>query len=708
MRNFIIKLHITLLFPFSFSFSQDLTLEYIFQEPGIINPRPSLKTINTKFSKIFYYADEDFDGKLSLFDYNYFTGEYFKYENVVDEPSEFVILPSGDALCIFDGDIYISNEFCQNRSFSRDIKLTETPEQEYSPQIISESLIVFRRKGNYYLLMFDEKKASKEFVLTNDESDSVSYQLSAFYSGRDLVKIFMIRYDNSPKKEFIFPDYTDELVKIKKGKRGFSNISFHEIIILPGKDSIIRGTGFYFPDSSVYSASSVFYSYDGISLVIDSDSKYRNVRKIFRYESESKKMTEIYSEYFSEWYERHSNKTCFIDSNTIIFESERDGFNGLYRLNINDLDIKRISPPGCTIVESFATAGIDKIYFIANIKKPWEYNLYETDFYGDNLKNVFNIPGSISDIKLSGDNRYIFIKHSHIIQPPELYVIDTETFSSMRITNTVSQAFASINWVIPEIINFRNQEDGETIHAFLYKPRNFKKGEKYPLICFVHGAGYLQNVTAAFSPYQDNFMVNTFFTERGFVVLDVDFRGSAGYGMKFRNKTYKNLGYWEVSDYISGILYLDSLGIIDRSRVGIYGGSYGGFVTLMSVFRRPDVFSCGVSLRAVTDWKNYYYSNPWYTMARLGDYNDENRFYYEISSPLTYAENLSVPLLLTHGMLDDNVFFQDMVELTQKLIDSRKDFEIMIHPSESHSYYRQTSWLDLYKRIWRFFEKNLK
>jgi dipeptidyl aminopeptidase/acylaminoacyl peptidase len=129
----------------------------------------------------------------------------------------------------------------------------------------------------------------------------------------------------------------------------------------------------------------------------------------------------------------------------------------------------------------------------------------------------------------------------------------------------------------------------------------------------------------------------------------------------------------------------------------------------MSVFRHPEYFKAGVALRAVANWKNYFYSNRWFTAARLGNYFDEDvKQYYELSSPITYAENLQVPLLITHGMKDDNVFFQDAVQLIQKLIENKKDFEVMIYPGEYHSFHKQSSWLDQYKRIFRFFDKNLK
>jgi dipeptidyl aminopeptidase/acylaminoacyl peptidase len=302
-----------------------------------------------------------------------------------------------------------------------------------------------------------------------------------------------------------------------------------------------------------------------------------------------------------------------------------------------------------------------KIYFNANKEHPYEYFIYETDFEGVTLKQLTSESGEDEELKISPDGRFLFYEHSFINKPNELYQLNLEDYGSRQITNTISPRFTSIEWKLPEVITFPNEEDGATIYAFLYKPEDFSSRKKYPLICFAHGEGYLQNVTYGFSPYQDNYMVNTFLTGKGFVVLDIDFRGSKGYGKEHRNKTYRNLGYWEVSDYISGINHLNKLGIIDINKVGIYGGSYGGFLSLMASFQHPEMFKAAVALRPVCNWKNYYYSNRWYTLARLGPYNDENKIYYEISSPVTYAENLQVPLLITHGMLDDNVFFHDMV-----------------------------------------------
>ena len=694
----------------------DITLEYIFQDTNIINPRPSLKFINTNSSKIYYYADDDFDGRLSLFDFNYSSFETYKYNDTMVAASEYVISPGGDALCVIKGDVYVSKNFTSTGEFTKDIRLTETDQYEYSPVLINNTAM-YRRSGNYYLRVFNGSgPVTNELELTGDESDSISYQVMAntlTYNDTSgtLIRILFARYNNSGKKELVFPDFTGEYVKAQKQKRGISSVKFLEFEIrYSGNDSLYsKVTQITLPDSVRYSVNYASYSPDAAEIIFDAETLNRKTRKLFLYNISPQQVNEIYSENDDAWFERHSNATFFLNENDIFFESEISGYNNLYKINKDGSGFGKIAGGNYTIPESAVDRKSGTVYFIANQEHPCEYYIYSSGLNGDNFKQLTFDKGDAEDLKISADGKYLFYSHSYLDKPNELYMYDLLKNTAAQITSTVSPAFSQVQWVLPGLITFQNEEDRELIHAFLYKPANYNPKKKYPLICFAHGAGYLQNVTMGFSPYRDNFMVNTYLTSLGYIVLDVDFRGSKGYGREFRNKTYRNLGYWEVSDYISGINYLSNSGLIERNNVGIYGGSYGGFITLSAMFSHADIFKCGAALRAVSDWGNYSFNNWWYTLARFGDYDDEDvKQYYRLSSPLYYAEGLKGPLLLLHGMLDDNVFFQQSVHLTQKLIDLKKDFEIMYYPMENHSFHRQSSWLDQYKRISKFFEKNLK
>jgi dipeptidyl aminopeptidase/acylaminoacyl peptidase len=237
----------------------------------------------------------------------------------------------------------------------------------------------------------------------------------------------------------------------------------------------------------------------------------------------------------------------------------------------------------------------------------------------------------------------------------------------------------------------------------LYIASNHKPGG--PAVLFVHGAGYLQNVHRWWSQYYREYMFNHLLMERGFVVLDIDYRGSAGYGRDWRTGIYRHMGGKDLTDHVDAVNYLVNEFGVDPKRVGLYGGSYGGFITLMAMFTQPDVFAAGAALRPVTDWAHY---NNGYTGNILNlPQNDAES--YKQSSPIYFANGLKGALLICHGMVDVNVNFQDTVRLVEKLIELRKtNWEVAPYPVEDHGFEREESWADEYKRILKLFVDNLK
>jgi dipeptidyl aminopeptidase/acylaminoacyl peptidase len=224
-------------------------------------------------------------------------------------------------------------------------------------------------------------------------------------------------------------------------------------------------------------------------------------------------------------------------------------------------------------------------------------------------------------------------------------------------------------------------------------------------VLFVHGAGYLQNVHRGWSSYYREYMFHHLLASKGYTVLDLDYRGSAGYGRDWRTAIYRDMGTPELEDYVAASNWLtENLGI-PAERIGIYGGSYGGFMTLMALFKEPDEFGAGAALRSVTDWAHY---NHWYTSRILNQPQDDPEAYRR-SSPIYFAEGLEDPLLIAHGMVDTNVHFQDVVRLSQRLIELGKtDWEMAVYPVEGHGFVRPDSWTDEYRRILELFERTLR
>ena len=273
-----------------------------------------------------------------------------------------------------------------------------------------------------------------------------------------------------------------------------------------------------------------------------------------------------------------------------------------------------------------------------------------------------------------------------------------------RLTHTISEAFLAKPWVAPQVVAIDSSHTEQPIYARVYLPEGYTEGEPRRAVVFNHGAGYLQNSHLGWSGYFREFMFHSFLVKQGYVVLDMDYRASRGYGRDWRTAIYRQMGTPELEDLRDGVNWLVENANVDRNRIGTYGGSYGGFLTFMAMFNAPDLFQAGAALRPVSDWAHY---NHGYTSNILNT-PDVDPIAYRKSSPIYFAEGLQKPLLINAPMVDNNVFFVDVVRLVQRLIELEKtDFETAIYPVEPHGFVQPSSWLDEYRRIYGLFEENL-
>jgi dipeptidyl aminopeptidase/acylaminoacyl peptidase len=223
-------------------------------------------------------------------------------------------------------------------------------------------------------------------------------------------------------------------------------------------------------------------------------------------------------------------------------------------------------------------------------------------------------------------------------------------------------------------------------------------------VIFVHGAGYLHNVGNFWSEYPREYMFNQYLASKGYVVMDADYRASAGYGRDWRTAIYRYMGGRDLQDQVDVSKYITKTFNIDPERIGIYGGSYGGFITEFALFTQAQYFGAGAAIRSVTDWAHY---NHGYT-SNILNLPQTDTIAYRRSSPIYFAEGLKDPLLILHGMVDTNVLAQDDIRLSQRLIElGKENWELMLYPVENHAFVRPSSWTDEYKRIFKLFEENL-
>ncbi|MBX3724819.1 MAG: prolyl oligopeptidase family serine peptidase [Xanthomonadales bacterium] len=392
------------------------------------------------------------------------------------------------------------------------------------------------------------------------------------------------------------------------------------------------------------------------------------------------------------------------DGRTLWFQSERSGFGHLYLKPVGTGAARALTQGRFEAQSPTLMADGRRFIFIGNAEQPTMFDLYEVAVDGGTPRRLTELRG-VERYVVSPDQRRALVLHSSTHVPTQLAVLDLGSRSLRTLTDTRTAAYRAIEWPDMEVVAVPSSHQADAVWSKLYRPARMEPGRRYPIVLFVHGAGYLQNSHHRFPQYYREQMFHHLLVERGYLVLDMDFRASAGYGRDWRTAIYRRMGHPELEDLVDGLDWLVEHHQGDPERVGVYGGSYGGFMALMALFREPDRFHAGAALRPVTDWRHY---NHGYT-ANILNTPDVDPEAHRISSPIEYAENLRGHLLIAHGMMDDNVFYQDAVMLAQRLIELRKeDWELASYPLERHGYVHPESWLDQYRRVLKLFERNLR
>ncbi len=395
----------------------------------------------------------------------------------------------------------------------------------------------------------------------------------------------------------------------------------------------------------------------------------------------------------------------WIDNETFWFVSEASGYAHLYTKKIGGDKPKTLTSGQFEIYSPQLSRDKARWYFEANLTHSGIRDFCTMPVAGGTIQLLTNKSGRW-DASLSPNESRIAYIQSSSNRPGELYIGESpvkkrNSGAPTQITNSLTEDFKKYDWREPEFITF-TARDGTEVPSRLYKPENQAAGG--PAVIFVHGAGYLQNAHQWWSSYFREYMFHNLLVDKGYTVLDIDYRGSAGYGRDWRTAIYSHMGGWDLSDHVDGAKFLSEQLRVHPERIGIYGGSYGGFITLMAMFTEAETFAAGAALRSVTDWAHY---NHGYT-ANILNTPVEDSIAYRKSSPIYYAEGLEGALLICHGMVDTNVHFQDVVRLAQRLIELEKEnWEMAVYPVEDHGFTEPSSWTDEYRRILKLFEDHI-
>ena len=391
------------------------------------------------------------------------------------------------------------------------------------------------------------------------------------------------------------------------------------------------------------------------------------------------------------------------DSRTLWYLSEQSGYSQLYTQSLGGKPTALTSGK-FEVSHPLLSADGKWFYVLTNQVAPYSYDIYRVPVAGGALSRVSQFQ-SIDDFMLSPDDRQLAVLHSGAYMFPQLAVQSADGGSVKELTQTMKPAYADRDWIKPKIVEVPSSHGAGVIYAKYYGPADESEAAKRPAVLFVHGAGYLQDVTLGSTYYFREQMFNNLLVQQGYVVLEMDYRASAGYGRAWRTAIYQQMGHPELEDLLDGKAWLVKHHAVDPKRVGIYGGSYGGFMTEMALLRAPGEFAAGAALRAPSDWTSY---NDEYTSNILNDPQLDPEA-YKTSSPIEYAANLRDPLLIEHGLIDNNVMTSDSIRLYQRFIELHKNnFWISLYPLERHGFEHADSWYDEYRRIDELFNTYVK
>lgn len=672
---------------FGQDFPDKLTLKEIFHEPFIPGTRPNFTGFSPSGDSVYYSWSDSATSKTESFKVSINGGMSKKADKTLPRFAE--VSPDGKrVLYQANGNLMLADA-----GFTNPRVIVSAKGMSSNPKWNTDGTrFAFSQNGDIWISGVDEAFIKQ---ITEKEKNEPGYIVNGWAGDELLVQ----QTDRSELREYYFPEYVHKYVQTGASTRGIATAVLSLVSTETGKiRRITRHKGFLRADISAC----------GRYIALDVTDPAMKKRTISAFETDSLHEKVLFEDTTEGWL-TGSNMQFAPATNKLMFQSERDGWNHIYTVN----------PDGSGFTQhTFGSFDIPwarwvnehEIAMASSQNDPGEIQLYLLDVLNNNLKKLTSKEAYRKDFALSPDKKHIVYQRTYFNEPFDLYTIRVDRpLVEMRLSYSVPDAFYEFNWQKEDYVRFTGRDGSTKLSMSVLKPERLLT-EGNPVVVFVHGAGSLQNVYKGWSDnYWREYLFHQLLTLNGYYVIEVDYRHSTGYGRKFREDVTNWMGKYETEDIIDGLAFLaDNYDRADTSRVGIYGGSYGGFMALYAIQTEPEFFDAAAALRAVTKWENYFYTNPHYTLPRLGD-PEQFPEHYKRSNPITYADSLRKPVLLLHGLIDNNVGFQDIAQYIQVLIDSgNEDFEFMMYPDERHGFTKGSSWYDEYRRIYEFFNKHLK
>lgn len=718
----------------SLAHAKDLTIERIYESPSLEGSAPRSLKVSPDGQRVTFLRGKETDyDQLDLWEYHIASGEtrmLFDSTSLAQGESEL-----SDEEKARRERMRLSGSGIVSYQWSADGKALLFPMggdvfyhklgTEGAKQLLDtdafETDITLSPKGNFIAYIRDQNLyvkhivTGKETAITQGGGDNIKYGMAEFVAQEEMSRmtgywwspdesyIAFTRVDESPVEVITRSEiYADSIKTIeqKYPSAGTPNVEItlavqniesgeRQWIDLGNNKDIYLARGNWMPDSNVFT-----YQWQ---------SRDQQQLELRAYDLTTKKQKVVLEESSDTWVNLHDDLRFLSDSDQFIWASERDGFKHLYLYN-NDGSLVRQLTKGDWVVDDLVA--VDKkagdIYFTGRKDTPLERHLYRVPLAGGDITRISQEDG-FHNITFSLDASIYVDSMSTINHPAQvsLHKADGEQLTWLE-ENAIDEnhplAPYMDSWTKPEFGSFK-ADDGAELYYRLYKPANLEK--KHPVIVYLYGGPHAQVVTNSWAGNRGLLM--QYWVDQGYVVFSIDNRGSNYRGKAFEDPIFKKMGSIEVQDQVAGVKFLRTLPYVDADRIGVHGHSYGGYMTLMTMFQAGDYFAAGVSGAPVTDWRLY---DTHYTERYMGNPKTDDDA-YTASSVFPYAKDLKGDLLIYHGMADDNVLFTHSTKLYKHLQDMAIPFETMDYPGKKHSIRGKQTGIHLYKTITNFFNRNL-
>ncbi len=613
------------------------------------------------------------------------------------------------------GDAYVYNlgdknakQLLKTEAFETDIR--------FSPK---GNFISYIRDQNLYIM---DVKNGKEQQLTQGGGGTIKFgmaefvaqeemkRLTGYWWSPDESKIAFTKVDESPVDEITRTEiYAEsiELIKQRYPSTGTNNVSV-ELAVMTLKNKQIDWVDLG-ENKDIYLAR-VNWKKDNIGLTYQWQNRSQQELELRLYDSKSKKQSLILSESSNTWVNLNEDLRFLKDKKHFIWASERSGFKHLYLFKNNGELVQQLTDGDWVVDEIEAIDEKKKtVYFTGRKDTPIESHLYSVSYEASNTLSNNNVArisqrSGFHDIVFSKDATVYVDSFSTANTPLQVSLHSSlgdqlTWLEENQIDESHPLHAYQEQWVAPKFGTIKTN-DGATLHYRLYTPKVING--KHPAIVFQYGGPHAQLVTNRWAGNRGLLLQH--WVDKGYVVFTVDNRGSYNRGKAFEDPIFEQMGDIEVKDQVSGVKFLHTLPYVDKERIGVHGHSYGGYMTLMAMFKAGEYFKAGVAGAPVTDWSLY---DTHYTERYMG-HPGKNAEQYEASSVFPYAKDLTGALLIYHGMADDNVLFKNSTKLYKHLQDLAIPFETMDYPGKKHSIRGKQTGIHLYHTITNFFDRNLE